>query len=77
MYLVASTTTSFSLAKRAESWSETDRNIVKFEGAKFVELPDEVGVASEQLTAQQRPAAFDIAVLFLFFALSQHFIIFP
>ena len=52
-----------------------DFEIAEFDGEKLVEIPDDVGVDSEQLTAQQSWLADACVVLSLLFALSQHFII--
>jgi hypothetical protein len=46
-----------------------------FDGEKLNDALDEVGVDSEQLTAQHKRVASAAGVLSLLFALSQHFII--
>jgi len=61
--------------KRAAICSVMDFETLTPVGEIFVEIPDDVGVDSEQLTAQQSRLPKAAALASLLLALSQHFII--
>lgn len=65
----------FSFANSDAIWSDNDFESAKPDGAKFNELPGDVGAGSEHPTVQHKFAALDAEVISLCSALSQHFII--
>lgn len=74
-YLGETESCSLYAGNKAAIWSAIDFEIGMFEGEKLNDVLDEVGVDSEQLTAQHRRDASAAAVFSLLRAFSQHFII--
>lgn len=67
----------FAFGNKAAIWSAIDLETSDIDGEKLNDALDEVGIDSEQLTAQHKRAACAEGVLSLLLALSQHFIMCP